>query len=267
VDPIIHQLCGRQHLIFFGRLKGVPEAHLAQEVNGIMDALGFEEADKDKRADQYSGGMKRKLSLGIAMIGASDVLFLDEPSAAVDAASKRRLWKVIKHRAEHQTVVITTHSMEEADAVCDRIAIQVKGTLRCLGSPMHLKKKYGSGYQLEVMLDAKSLERHSAVPGQSSGQEGTTELRLEDKQEALTTFIQSQLSAATTLLESHRTRLVFQLQAVEMGGLTFGQIFTKMEAERERLSIEAYSVTRPTLEQVFLRFAREQASQEGESKP
>merc|ERR1711981_1372347 len=96
--------------------------------------------------------MKRKLSVGIALIGHSPMLFLDEPSAAVDAGAKRHLWKVIKLRGPDQTVVLTTHSMEEAEALCDRIAIQVKGQLRCLGTPMHIKHKYGSGYQLELFM-------------------------------------------------------------------------------------------------------------------
>merc|ERR1712150_67613 len=97
-----------------------------------------------------SGGMKRKLSVAIALIGDSSILFLDEPSAAVDAGAKRHLWKVIKLRAPSQTVVITTHSMEEAEALSDRIAIQVKGQLRCLGTPLHIKSRYGSGYHLEL---------------------------------------------------------------------------------------------------------------------
>merc|ERR1719502_1932637 len=106
--------------------------------------------------------MKRKLSVGFALIGQSPVLFLDEPSAAVDAGAKRHLWKVIKRRAEGQTVIITTHSMEEAEALCDRLAIQVQGQLRCLGTPIHIKGKYGSGYQLEVLIDrSRSAEAAS----------------------------------------------------------------------------------------------------------
>merc|ERR1719230_1730151 len=107
---------------------------------------------------KYSGGMKRKLSVGIALIGHSRMLFLDEPSAAVDAGAKRHLWNVIKNRATDQTVVLTTHSMEEAEALCDRLAIQVKGQLRCLGTPMQIRNKYGFGYQLEIYSAAQSRE-------------------------------------------------------------------------------------------------------------
>merc|ERR1719230_1786056 len=113
---------------------------------------------------KYSGGMKRKLSVGIALIGHSHMLFLDEPSAAVDAGAKRHLWKVIKMRASNQTVVLTTHSMEEAEALCSRLAIQVKGQLRCLGTAMHLRNKYGSGYQLELFATAPPLGGPGLMP-------------------------------------------------------------------------------------------------------
>merc|ERR1711971_136407 len=118
--------------------------------------MGLSVEDGQKKAGEYSGGMKRKLSVGIALIGHSKVLFLDERSAAVDAGAKRHLWKVIKKRAPDQTVVLTTHSMEEAEALCDRIAIQVKGQLRCLGTPSHIKTLYGSGYQLELVCRVPS---------------------------------------------------------------------------------------------------------------
>eukprot|EP00913_Durusdinium_trenchii_P024376 g22885.t1 len=180
VDPLWEHLTGKEHLMFFGRIKGVPEADLSRTVDALLYRLGLDGADANRKTTEYSGGMKRKLSLAIALIGRSPVLFLDEPSAAVDAGAKRHLWKVIQRRGREQTVVVTTHSMEEAEALCDRIAIQdrvgargekrrkshrwvgelvasvkrskmqVRGQLRCLGSPLHIKAKYGSGYQLEL---------------------------------------------------------------------------------------------------------------------
>merc|ERR1719203_1481503 len=149
-DPLWETITGRQHLLFYGKVKGVPLEGLAARVDSLLYRLGLEASDADKPVGQYSGGMKRKLSVAIALIGDPPLMFLDEPSAAVDAAAKRHLWKVIKMRLSSQTVVLTTHSMEEAEALCDRIAIQVKGQLRCLGSPNDIKQKYASGYQLEL---------------------------------------------------------------------------------------------------------------------
>merc|ERR1712060_454374 len=149
-DPLWDSVTGRDHLLFYGRLKRVPPADLSRKVDDLLMRLGLYE-DSQRKVGEYSGGMKRKLSLAIALIGHPPLLFLDEPSAAVDAASKRHLWNVIKQRSQGQSVIITTHSMEEAEALCDRIAIQVKGQLLCLGTPSHIKALYGSGYQLELV--------------------------------------------------------------------------------------------------------------------
>merc|ERR1711972_666519 len=112
--------------------------------------MGFSNFDADKPTAGYSGGMRRKLSLAIALIGSPPTLLLDEPSAAVDVAAKRHLWRAVRQREQGQTVILTTHSMEEAEALSDRLAIQVAGRLRCVGSPAHIKATYGSGYQLEL---------------------------------------------------------------------------------------------------------------------
>jgi len=252
VDPIIPGLSGRQHLALYARTKGVPAAQAKAEVDRILGRLGFEEADRGKDASKYSGGMKRKLSLAQALIGSSSVLFLDEPSAAVDAGAKRLLWKVIKLRRSSQTVVITTHSMEEAEAVCDRIGIQVKGRLRCLGSPDHLKAKHGSGYQLEIIL--------KPTGGQSASFCEATATAGERK---ITEFVHSELSSEGRLLEAHGLRFLYQLPSLGRGGLTLGDVFTKLQAARTALGIEDYSIGRASLEQVFLKFAQEQ--EEGES--
>jgi ATP-binding cassette subfamily A (ABC1) protein 1 len=109
----------------------------------------------DKLAMTLSGGNKRKLSLAIAMMGSPPLIFLDEPSTGVDPAARRLMWNVIagvttvRHKC---SVMLTTHNMEEAEALCTRIGIMVGGRLRCIGSNQHLKSKFSNGYQLEVRL-------------------------------------------------------------------------------------------------------------------
>merc|ERR1719482_2150915 len=90
----------------------------------------------NNQSKTFSGGMKRKLSLAIALVGESPALFLDEPSTGVDVAGKRFLWDVIKRRPDDQTCLLTTHSMEEAEHLADRMAIQVQGRCLCLGTPL-----------------------------------------------------------------------------------------------------------------------------------
>jgi len=269
-DPLWNSLSGRDHLLFYGRLKGVPEATLASTVNVLLQRLGLEVFDADKPAEQYSGGMKRKLSLGIALIGHSPVLFLDEPSAAVDAAAKRHLWKVIKMRGPDQTVVLTTHSMEEAEALCDRMAIQVKGQLRCLGTSSHIKRKYASGYQLEILMTPGMQEPLASggdrpAPARAPGDEQT---QASGPPEAIMSFVHDQISPGAELLENHTDRCLFQLPPMIAGsGLSLGHMFTELQKNSEALNIADYSITQPSLEQVFLRFAREQADEVDDGPP
>ena len=94
-------------------------------------------------ARELSGGNKRKLSVGIAIIGKPPLVLLDEPSTGMDPLTKRRVWRTINRMAAggETSVVLTTHSMEECEALCTRLAIMVNGNFKCLGSIQHLKSK------------------------------------------------------------------------------------------------------------------------------
>eukprot|EP00927_Polykrikos_kofoidii_P047511 TRINITY_DN4170_c0_g1_i1.p1 TRINITY_DN4170_c0_g1~~TRINITY_DN4170_c0_g1_i1.p1 ORF type:complete len:1390 (-),score=218.40 TRINITY_DN4170_c0_g1_i1:202-4371(-) len=253
VDPLIADVPGRDQLLFFGRIKGVPEAQLECTVDKLLQRLGLEAFDAAKVAGSYSGGMKRKLSVGISLIGHPPVLFMDEPTAAVDAGAKRHLWKVIKNRALTQTVVLTTHSMEEAEALCDRLAIQVKGQLRCLGTPMSIRNKYGFGYQLEIFAsppaDAPGLDRAASRSWTQSVQDGPSQKVLD--------FVLGSISCNAKLLEFHGDRYLFQLPALSEE-LTLGYVLTQITTNKAAIGMIEWSIQRPTLEQVFLRFAKEQ---------
>jgi len=270
VDPLWESLSGRNHLLYYGRLKGVPEATLASTVNLLLQRLGLEVFDADKPAKEYSGGMKRKLSLGIALIGHSPMLFLDEPSAGVDAGAKRHLWKVIKLRGPDQTVVLTTHSLEEAEALCNRMAIQVKGQLRCLGTSMHIKRKYGSGYQLEILTKPGVQEQLASgsdrpAPARAEGNERT---QASGPPEAIMRFVREKISPDAEVLESHADRHLFQMPPMSAGsGLSLGHMFTELQQNIRALNIADYTITQPSLEQVFLRFAREQADEGDDGTP
>jgi len=104
-------------------------------------------------AGSYSGGTKRKLSVAIAMIGNPAIVFLDEPSTGMDPEARRFMWDVItKISKERQksTVILTTHSMDEAEALSTKVGIMVEGRLKCLGTVQHIKNKYGGGYEVEI---------------------------------------------------------------------------------------------------------------------
>jgi ATP-binding cassette subfamily A (ABC1) protein 3 len=101
---------------------------------------------ENKLSGTLSGGNKRKLSVAMAMIGNPRIVFLDEPSTGMDPKARRFMWRVIARVASEKknaTVILTTHSMEEAEALSSRLGIMVKGNFQCIGTPQHIKNKYG----------------------------------------------------------------------------------------------------------------------------
>ena len=122
---------------------------------------------RGRRAGQLSGGTQRKLSVAIALIGEPDVMLLDEPSTGVDPATRRFLWEVIRTEAPGRATVLSTHSMEEAEALCSHIAIMTAGKLRCVGSPQELKDRFGRAFSLEMKCNpARGAELEEWVESQ-----------------------------------------------------------------------------------------------------
>ena len=105
--------------------------------------------------NNLSGGNKRKVSVAIAIIGNPPLVFLDEPSTGVDPQAKRFMWNILSKIStlrKKSAIIITTHSMEEAEALCTKMGIMVAGEFKCFGSSTHIKDKYGTGYELEVKI-------------------------------------------------------------------------------------------------------------------
>ena len=159
-DAHFEFLTGREHLALYASIKGVPSKFIADEMNKKLDEVGLSQFDADRPSMHYSGGMKRKLSIACATIGEPDCILADEPTAAIDPSARRDIWKTITNLVSRNnprtnkpaSVIVTTHSMEECEALCRRIAIMAEGRFRCLGSAQRLKARFGRGYQLELKL-------------------------------------------------------------------------------------------------------------------
>ncbi|KAL2924639.1 ABC transporter A family member 2 [Bienertia sinuspersici] len=102
------------------------------------------------RASSYSGGMRRRLSVAIALIGDPKLIILDEPTTGMDPISRRHVWDIIENAKRGRAIILTTHSMEEADILSDRIGIMAKGRLRCIGTSIRLKSRFGTGFIANV---------------------------------------------------------------------------------------------------------------------
>ncbi|EOA25659.1 hypothetical protein CARUB_v10019010mg [Capsella rubella] len=150
-DLLWETLSGREHLLFYGRLKNVKGIVLKQAVEESLRSVNlFHGGIGDIQVGKYSGGMKRRLSVAISLIGSPKVVYMDEPSTGLDPASRKSLWDVVKQAKRKAAIILTTHSMEEAEVLCDRLGIFVDGSLQCIGNPKELKARYGGSYILTV---------------------------------------------------------------------------------------------------------------------
>ncbi len=220
-----------EHLRVFGRVGGLVQPSLDNTCRDMMAAMSLSRYAQVLAAD-LSGGNKRKLSFAIAMLASPQVVLLDEPSSGMDPASRKFMHEIISSvKAEDRAVVLTTHSMEEADALCSRIGIMAKGQLRCLGSSVHLKQKHGKGFIIAVRVHA-------------------------DAADAAIAFI-SRTFPGAELTHNNAGHLSFNaLQA----GMALSTAYAAIEAKAADVGILQYCVLQPTLEQVFLSISAQAAA-------
>ncbi|AQK59813.1 ABC transporter A family member 7 [Zea mays] len=222
-------LTGREHLMFYGRLKRLNGAALTEAAEQSMKVLKiFEGGVADTLVSQYSGGMKRRLSVAISLIGDPKVVYLDEPSTGLDPASRSALWDAVKLAKKDKAIILTTHSMEEAEALCDRIGITAHGRLRCTGTSKELKAKYGGTFVFTV----------------------TTAAAGED--EAVERLVRGSISP-----DAKRTYHIAGTQKFELPkqGVRIAEVFRAMEQAKRSLSIAAWGLVDTTLEDVFIKVA------------
>ncbi|HEY2652499.1 MAG TPA: ATP-binding cassette domain-containing protein [Solirubrobacteraceae bacterium] len=138
-------LTGREHLILQATLQGLPGAERRRRAQALLERVGLTEA-ADRRVGGYSGGMKRRLDLALALVHSPRILFLDEPTTGLDVQSRTALWEEVARlaRDEGMTVFLTTQYLEEADILADRIGIIDHGSIVAEGTPAELKAEIGS---------------------------------------------------------------------------------------------------------------------------
>ena len=223
-DSLFPLLTGREQLLLYGRLRGMSGRQLTQRVDQLIGRLYLTEY-ADMPSGRYSGGNKRKLSTAIALVSRPSLLLLDEPTAGIDPYAKQFLWRVIRElTSEGVSFLLTTHSMSECEALCTRIGIMKEGRLRCIGSPQHLKSKYGQGYVMKLYLPPT-----------------------EDHQQLLQE-VERRLPQAR-LKHEHQSLLDFQLEGEFRLSETLSHVFEILH----EFSIQEFSIGQTTLDDVFLR--------------
>ncbi|XP_041473129.1 cholesterol transporter ABCA5-like isoform X4 [Lytechinus variegatus] len=249
IDPLWEDVTMREHLEGFAGFKGIHPSDRKQIANNFMSAIGVME-HADKKAKELSGGTKRKLCFALSMLGNPKIVLLDEPSTGMDPSSKRFLWNVITSSfLEKKGAILTTHSMEEADAVCSRVGIMIQGQLRCLGTTQHLKDKYGGGYILEIKLNP-------GVQYYTSDQTTTAILDILDEKMDILHKQVLLLIPDAEVTESFAERITYKIP--RDSNITLSTVFAFLEQGKQDYGIEEYSFSQTTLEQVFIEFAKTQ---------
>nr|BAD25026.1 putative ABC transporter [Oryza sativa Japonica Group] len=231
-DLLWETLTGREHLLFYGRLKNLRGAPLSQAIEKSLKSVRlFAGGIADKLVSKYSGGMKRRLSVAISLIGDPKVVYMDEPSSGLDPASRKDLWNAVKSAKQDRAIILTTHSMEEAEFLCDRIGIIANGSLQCIGNSKELKAKYGGSYVLTV----------TTATGEA---------------EEMRRLVQS-ISPTMNIVYHISGTQKFEMAKQEV---RISQVFRAMEHAKLRMNVLAWGLADTTLEDVFIRVARESDS-------
>jgi len=235
-DVLWRDLTGREHLILFAGMKGIPRKQLKQEADDRLGEVSLTKA-MNKLSSSYSGGMKRRLSVAVALVGNPKIVFLDEPTTGMDPVSRREVWDIIERAKKGRVVILTTHSMEEADTLSDTIAIMANGQLQCIGSAIHLKKKFGSGYQITVTVKRNSRDM-------------------------VVEFFESEIKGVVVESDGVSDCINFGIPSAVHD---LSQFLALLESKKKELGITALLVSLTTLEEVFLRITSKAEGKNDES--
>lgn len=245
-DALIDSLSGAEMLALFARLRGVAEAHVEGAVEDALDRLGLARIGHID-CNNYSGGNKRRLSVGMALIGAPEVIFLDEPTSGVDPRSRRRLWSTLIEFQQQtkSAIVMTSHSMNECECLCDRVAIMVGGQFKVMGSVQYLRTKLSQGFSLILKLKPDNLCKSEDLDKSS------------DKIHRYIREAFASSGSAIQLKDLHQTILQYHIEPSQ--ALTWSKMLLRLEKAKQDLDLEDYQITSDaSLESIFLSLAKQQ---------
>ncbi|KYQ94390.1 ABC transporter A family protein [Tieghemostelium lacteum] len=211
-------------LLFYARLKGVEkqfEMHAVEQALREVELWNF----KERLVKELSGGMKRRLSIAVSIIGDSKIIFLDEPTAGLDLQQRRLLWTILNNIRKDKSIILTTHSIEEADVLSNRIICLSQGKAKCLGNQQYLKNKFGEGYSLKINIQRDHI-----------GLVNPTELV-------------QQFSPNFKLMESYSGYYVYTLGK----NILVSELFKFMLENQQKYHITDFGVSQTSLEDVFLK--------------
>lgn len=211
---------------------GLTKEKIGEDIDEAIKNNGLEKF-AHRPAGTLSGGTRRKLSVAIAMLAGTNVILLDEPSTGMDPVTRRYLWNSIKKERskEGRSVLITTHSMEEAEAVCTNIGIMIRGELKCYGTIQHLKATFGDGYRAIIELGPK------ADP---------------DACDKLIRSICLKNGSTSSLIDVAGPKRTYNIGKIS----SLGKFFKALENAKEKYHMRSYTINQASLEDVFMLVVR-----------
>ncbi|XP_053200580.1 retinal-specific phospholipid-transporting ATPase ABCA4-like [Panonychus citri] len=241
-DALLDHLTPVESLMLFARIRGMPESKVKDNVNYLIESTDLTPFANICNKN-LSGGNKRKLSLAIASIAKPEVIFLDEPTTGVDPASRRKIWSTLIHLRDTigSSIVLTSHSMDECEALCSRIGIMARGNFKCLGSSQHLKEKFGFGFTLKIKMSQWNQSNQW-------NQWNQQEIQLDKIK-----IWMAQKFPSSILRDVNKTILHYHLRD---NSLRWGQMLRCLDEAKRLLPIEDFTLTGTTLEQIFLSFSK-----------
>ncbi|XP_065312969.1 phospholipid-transporting ATPase ABCA1-like isoform X2 [Gordionus sp. m RMFG-2023] len=238
-DDSLDQLMTTTEILqFYALIKGICKEDVQSVVDWSITNLDLVGNEK-KLIKNLSEGTKRKLSTAVALVGNPPIILLDEPTTGMDPTARRFLWNCILDLIiNDKCILFTSHSMEECEVLCSKVAIMVNGKIKCIGSLQHLKSKYGEGYFVTIKLKLEALSPYYV----------TSYIDL------LINHLKS-IFPTCNIKEKHESRILIHFP---QNDLKLSLIFDALEAVRDKYHIQDYSITQSTLEQVFCIFAATQ---------
>ncbi|XP_075518417.1 ABC transporter A family member 11-like [Primulina tabacum] len=237
-DTLWDVLSAVEHLKLFASIKGLPKNSHESEAKKLLEQVKLTAA-ANVRSCSYSGGMKRRLSFAISLIGNPRLVILDEPTTGMDPIARRHIWNVIESAKQGRSIILTTHSMEEADVLSDRIGIMVKGRLRCIGNSTFLKSKFGTGFTAKVNFP--KLNAAAEV----------VDVNLENRN-AVKDYFRQHLNVVPKEEEKYFLTFVIQCEKEEL----LHDFFEDLEKREKIFGIVNTVIGMATLEEVFLNIVK-----------
>ncbi|OUM56881.1 hypothetical protein PIROE2DRAFT_52624 [Piromyces sp. E2] len=228
-DTLWNEFTLFEHIEMFLYLRGYSKKNAKKIAKKFIRYCHLTE-HKNKMPYELSGGTRRKLNILIALCCSSSKIIMDEPSAGMDPSTRHYIWDIIKDTIQNNksSVIMSTHSMEEAELLCNRIAIMVKGRLKCIGSPEHIKMKFGNTYILDVHTN--NVEKfHNEI------------------------IVKRQIFEKSRYTREDKSSYRVKYEVKNTNKIS--HIFEIMESCRNEGLITDYSYSQTSLEQVFLNFA------------